>query len=95
MRDSGHDIRPIVRELRAYILENFLPGDPDESLRDDDLLLEGGIVDSGSVISVVSFLEDRYGIRVEDDDLVVENFATVERIATFVAAKQAGACASF
>lgn len=95
MRDNGHDIRPIVREVRAYILENFLPGDPEENLRDDDLLLEGGIVDSGSVISVATFLEDRYGILVEDDDLVVKHFATVEHIATFVAAKQAGACASF
>ncbi len=88
------DVQPIAREVRAYILENFLPGDPPESLRDDDLLLEGGIVDSGSVISVVVFLEQRYGIHVEDDELVIGNFATVQDIASFVAGKRVGVCAS-
>jgi acyl carrier protein len=94
MRDNGADILVITGEVRAFILESFLPGDPAEGLRDDDLLLEGGIVDSGSVISVVTFLEQRYGIRVEDDELVVENFATVGHIAAFVSAKKAAACAS-
>jgi len=87
-------VQPIAREVRAYILENFLPGDPPESLRDDDLLLEGGIVDSGSVISVVTFLEQRYRIHVEDDELVIGNFATVRDIAAFVASKRVGVCAS-
>jgi acyl carrier protein len=39
-------------------------------------------------MSLVLFLADRFGIRVEDDDLIVENFATVNRIASFVAAKE-------
>ncbi len=81
-------VQLIAHEIRAYILENFLPGDPPDSLRDDDLLLEGGIVDSGSVISVVAFLEQHFGIHVEDDELVIGNFATVRDIAMFVAAKR-------
>ncbi|TFG53852.1 MAG: acyl carrier protein [Gemmatimonadales bacterium] len=88
------DVHQIAREIRAHILENFLPGDPPDSLRDDDLLLEGGIVDSGSVISVVAFLEQHFGIHVEDDELVIGNFATVRDIASFVAAKRGGVCAS-
>lgn len=88
------DVQLIAHEIRAYILDNFLPGDPPESLSDDDLLLEGGIVDSGSVISVVAFLEQHFGIHVEDDELVIGNFATVRDIASFVAVKRGGVCAS-
>jgi acyl carrier protein len=94
MDQDLRDVEPIVAAVRAFILENFLPGDPPESLRNDDLLLEGGIVDSGSVIAVVAFLEERFGITVEDDDLLVEHFATVEHIARFVARRLAGACVS-
>lgn len=88
------DVQLIAYEIRAYLLENFLPGDTPESLRDDDLLLEGGIVDSGGVISVAAFLERHYGIHVEDDELVIGNFATVGDIASFVATKRGRACAS-
>ena len=96
MRQNGPVLESVTREVRRYILANFLTGDPEDSLSDDDLLLEGGIIDSGSVMSLVLFLEDRFGIRVEDDDLIVENFATVVRIASFVAAKEgvAASCAS-
>jgi acyl carrier protein len=96
MRQNGPVLESVTREVRGYILANFLTGDPEDSLSDDDLLLEGGIIDSGSVMSLVLFLEDRFGIRVEDDDLIVENFATVDRIASFVAAKEgvSAPCAS-
>ena len=94
MDQDLRELGPIVEAVRAFILENFLPGDPAESLRNDDLLLEGGIVDSGSVIAVVSFLEARFGITVADDDLIVEHFATVGHIARFVASRLAGACVS-
>ena len=92
MDPHAEQIGPIVEALRAFILESFLPGDPPESLQNDDLLLEGGIVDSGSVMAVVTFLEERFGITIEDDDLVVEHFATVAHIARFVAERQLAAC---
>jgi acyl carrier protein len=82
MPQLARDLQPLTRTIRTHILETFLTGDPPESLQDDDLLLEGGIVDSGSVISLVGFLEDRFGIRVDDDDLIVETFATVAACAS-------------
>jgi len=90
MKQSGPVAESVAREVREYILSHFLPGDPEDSLADDDLLLEGGIIDSGSVISLVLFLEDQFGMQVADDDLVVENFASVERISSFVASKVKG-----
>ena len=79
---------PIISDVvREFILENFLPGDPEDTLRNDDLLLEGGIVDSASVLHLVLFLEDRFDIRIPDEELFAENFATVDHISRFVRSK--------
>jgi acyl carrier protein len=92
---NAPDLHLITGELRGYVLREFLPGDPEESLRDDDLLLESGIIDSGSVISLAVFLEERFGIRVEDHEFVVQNFATIADTASFVANKLTAKCASY
>lgn len=83
----GSETGAVTEATREFILSSFMPGDPDENLRDDDLLLEGGIVDSAGVMSLVFFLEERFGIQILDEELFAENFATVERIAAFVARK--------
>lgn len=77
----------VTEAVRKFILSSFMPGDPEENLHNDDLLLEGGIVDSAGVMSVVLFLEERFGIQILDEELFAENFGTVERITAFVAAK--------
>lgn len=75
----------IVRqEVHAYVLANFLPGEPVEDLRDDDLLFESGIVDSVGAMSLISFLGDRFKIEIGDADLYPENFESVSRITSFV-----------
>ncbi|MCL7960484.1 MAG: acyl carrier protein [marine benthic group bacterium] len=94
MNGNGPVVEAIAADVRDYILRHILRGDTAESLADDDLLLEGGIVDSGSVMTLVLYLEDRFGIRVEDDDLVALNFATIARIAEFVAEKGEAPCVS-
>ncbi|HEY6572737.1 MAG TPA: acyl carrier protein [Candidatus Eisenbacteria bacterium] len=78
-----------IDPIRSFILSQYLSDEPSESLRDDDLLLEGGIIDSGSVMELVAFLEARFGFRVEDADLVVENFATLHAIAAYVESRRA------
>jgi acyl carrier protein len=80
----------IAREVRSFIMANFLPGESDDQLRDDDLLLEGGVIDSGSVVTLVGYLEDQFGIEVRDEDLFAENFATIQVIAAFVDRKSQG-----
>jgi acyl carrier protein len=69
--------------IRQFILEKF-PLARKQQLRDSDALLESGILDSLGVLDLVSFLEQQFSIVVADDELVPENFQTVERIVTFV-----------
>lgn len=52
-------------------------------------LLDSGLIDSTGIIEVVAFLESEFGIRVEDEEIVPENFETVRRIAALVESKRA------
>ena len=76
--------KAITCDVRSFVVSTFLTGDTEDDLRDDDLLLESGIVDSGSVVMLVAFLETKFDITVRDEDLFAENFATINRIVSFV-----------
>ncbi|HTC46671.1 MAG TPA: acyl carrier protein [Candidatus Aquilonibacter sp.] len=75
----------IEREIRNFLIEHFLSGHA-EKLRDDGSLL-GNVVDSVGVLDLVSFLQDRFKITVDDEDVVPGNLDTVNNLAAFVAGK--------
>ncbi|WP_224981926.1 acyl carrier protein [Geomonas agri] len=76
-------------QIRSYIVDNFLFGD-DRDLEDTTSFLESGIVDSTGILELVSFLENCFGIRVEDEELVPENLDSVHRLVGFLARKRQG-----
>jgi acyl carrier protein len=71
-------------ELRQFIAESFMYGKPYEGFADDDSFLERGIIDSTGVMEIVAFLENRYAIKLLDQDLIPENLDSVNRLARFV-----------
>jgi len=73
-------------EIRQFIANQFLFGD-DKKLGDDDSLLEAGIIDSNGILELINYLEERYGIKVNDDELMPENLDTIASIAAFLAKK--------
>ena len=73
--------------VRGFILENFLPGEDPKNLTDETELKESGILDSMSTLKLVTFLEDRFGIELEAQDLDAGNLASVASIANLVASK--------
>jgi len=50
-------------------------------------LLGGGVIDSTGVLELVDFLEERYEIKVEDEEVIPDNLDSVKNIATYVARK--------
>ena len=82
-----------TQTLRQFIADNFLFGDAAAAaaLRDDESLIEGGLVDSTGVLELVGFLEEHFGIDVRDDEVVPDNFDSVARLAVYVQRK-AAAC---
>jgi acyl carrier protein len=73
-------------EIRSFVIENFLFGNG-ERLADTTPLLESHIIDSTGVLEIVSFLEQRFGIQVEDDELVPENLNSILSISAYLERK--------
>jgi acyl carrier protein len=73
-------------EIREFILNKF-PLARKQTFKDSDALLETGILDSLGVLDVVSFLEEKFSIAVADDDLVPENFHSIDKLSDFVQRK--------
>lgn len=79
-----------VREqVRHFILENFLPGEDPRNLTDETELKESGILDSLSTLKLVSFLEERFGVEFEANDLEAGNLASLTSIERLVRSKMA------
>jgi acyl carrier protein len=73
-------------QIRNFILEKF-PLARKQQLKDSDALLESGILDSLGVLDLVNFVEKEFSVVVADDELVPENFQTIDRIAVFIQRK--------
>jgi acyl carrier protein len=80
------DVSGIRAAVRAFILDRFYVPDPGR-LADDTSLLEAGIVDSTGVQEVIGFLEEKFQIRVENEEIIPENLDSVDRLARFVREK--------
>ena len=74
--------------IRRFIYDKF-PLAKSRKLEDSSHLLEEGVLDSLGVLELVNFLQDEHGIPIEDEELVPENFASIDAIAAFVDAKVA------
>ena len=77
----------IKQEVRTFITSNFYVQDAG-ALRDDASLLEHGIIDSTGVLEVISFIEDKFGITIEDQEMLPDNLDSIDRIAGFVQRKK-------
>ena len=77
----------IETDVRGFVTDNFLFGRKNVSLAGDDSLLEQGLIDSTGVLELVSFIENKFEIKVEDDDLVPDNLDSINRLIAFIEAK--------
>lgn len=73
----------------AEFIEREIAYDREPSRIDPDELLLEGLVDSTDMLRLVLFVEERFGVHVEDEELVPENFESVRALAGFVESKLA------
>ena len=72
-----------VELIRSYIVDNFLFGD-DNDLQGETSFLDNGIIDSTGIIELVSYVEKSFNINVDDEDIVPENFDSIQKIAAYI-----------
>ncbi len=74
--------------LRHYLSTELLVGHAGE-LTDDENLLLSGLVDSIAVMRFIAFIEERFELTVPPEDVTIENFSTIQRIASYLQRRQA------
>ena len=79
----------IREKIRHYILQNFLFTDDESALTDGDSFLAGGIIDSTGVLEIIYFIEETFGMCVNEEEMLPENLDSVNNLVAFVSRKQA------
>jgi acyl carrier protein len=77
----------IKEQVRTFVTSNFYVADP-TALEDSTSLLDRGIIDSTGVLEVIFFIEETFGIKVEDSEMLPDNLDSIDRIANFIARKK-------
>ena len=72
--------------VEKYINDNYVLN-PEDKPSVDQSLLESGIIDSTSVLTLVMFLEEKFNISVQDEELVPDNLDSITNIASYVSRK--------
>ena len=76
--------------LRQFLEQNFVLGVGGRTLGDGDSFLDHHVLDSTGFLELVAYLEETFGIRVDDDEMVPENLDSIANVAGFIARKRAG-----
>jgi acyl carrier protein len=86
--DMAVDQTTIKKDLREFIVDNFMVGSEDETLNDSDSFMEKGIVDSTGVLELTSFVEEKYDFTIEDDEMLPENLDSIDNLVKFISRKK-------
>jgi len=73
----------LERTVREFVIKNFIFED-DGSLTPETSFLDNGIIDSTGVLELITFVEETFGIKVEDNEIVPENLDSIRSVASFV-----------
>ena len=77
---------PLEKKIREFLVSNFYVENTIQ-LNSDTSLLETGIIDSTGVLEVIGFIEETFGIAVDDEEMLPENLDSIEGISRYVIRK--------
>lgn len=73
----------IIKILSKYIASEFLK-QPDRIIASDEALISSGLIDSFHLVDLGIFVEDSFGVRIEDTELNANTFDTLIQLATLI-----------
>jgi acyl carrier protein len=77
----------IEDRVREFVLKQF-PLARKNGLKPEERWLESGLIDSLGILDLVHFLEEEFKVQVTDEELLPDNFQSLQAVAAFVRAKQ-------
>lgn len=80
----------VLKDIREFIRDTFLFGEDSDSLKDSDSFMQNGIVDSTGILEVTTFVEEKYDISIENDEMIPANLDSIENLTNFIGRKVGG-----
>jgi acyl carrier protein len=71
-------------EIKQFIARNFLFTEDGNAVRDDQSLMSTGTLDSTGILELIMFVEERFKLKIPDEDMLPENFDSVRAIADYI-----------
>ena len=83
MKDDSVEIK---EKVKNYVLQAVYA--EKEKIKDNSLIFKEGYFDSMGFMTLIAFLEEEFGIKTNDSDLLEENFESINAISEFVTRKK-------
>jgi len=77
----------IIAKLGAHIAKDILK-QPGSVIKPDEAIISSGLIDSFSLVDLSLFIEDNFGVRIDDTELNKETFDTLEQLAKLIQSRQ-------
>ncbi len=74
-------------QIRQFILTDLIRDGSTTNLDADENLIDSGAIDSLGIMKLVAFLENNFKVSISDDELLPDNFETIDAISKFLVSK--------
>lgn len=81
-------VQDIKATVRRFLLDNFVMGGK-TVIADDTSFMKGHILDSTGFIELITFVEDTYGVKVDDAEMLPSNFDSLNNVENYINRKRA------
>jgi len=75
-----------INEIREFIINEFLFGEVGD-LKNNLSFIESGIIDSTGILEFIEFLESKYKITIDDEEMIPENLDSINNAIGFIERK--------
>ncbi|MEA4907609.1 MAG: acyl carrier protein [Chloroflexi bacterium] len=76
-----------ISKLEEYIVTQMLK-QPSRHLKADEPLITSGVIDSFHLVDLALFVEDTFGVQIDDSELNADTFDTLEQLAALILGRQ-------
>ncbi len=77
----------IKKYVKEFIIMNFNYSINKDSLNDDSSFIDNGIIDSTGVLELIDFIEEKFKIIIENDEVIPENLDSINNIVKYIKSK--------
>lgn len=79
--------KEIIDQLGEYIRIEIMR-QPDRTIAADEALITGGLIDSFSLVDLAVFIEEKFGVRIDDTELNAATFDTLDQLSKLILSRQ-------